>query len=398
MKVSVIGLGYVGLPLAKLCAEKYETWGIDVDKNKLNSIKDLENLTTDYKVIKNSDVACVCVPTPVDSGYIPNLTCIENASKSISENLRRNHLIIIESTINPGMTEGVIKPILEKSGLKAEIDFYLAHCPERINPGDTKWNIKNIPRVIGALSKIGLEKAVDFYSSILDAPITKMSSIKAAEAVKIVENSFRDVNIAFVNELAKSFDKFGIDTLEVINGASTKPFGFMPHYPGCGVGGHCIPVDPYYLIEEANKNGFDHSFLKLARKINNSMPAYTISLLIEELNKLGKSVKNSKIGILGLAYKAGVSDIRESPSLEVIRLLEKLEAKPFIYDPYVKDKSNVASVNEILKKVDCLMLLTDHPEFKNLDVSNLELIIDGRNFLDKNEILSKGIKYRGIGR
>ncbi len=415
-KVCVIGLGYVGLPLANLCSLKgYEAYGLDSNKDKIkllkknvSPIKGIKvnpnlNLTNNTLVINKCDIIIVCVPTPIDKNNLPDLRFIKSASEAISKNLKKNQLIIIETTISPGVTEEIIMPILEKSKLKAGNDFYLAHCPERINPGDKKWNVTNIPRVVGAISNKGIKKTVKFYKSIINAKITEMSSVKSAEAVKIIENAFRDINIAFVNELAKSFDILGIDTKEVINGASTKPFSFMPHYPGCGVGGHCIPVDPYYLIEKAKQVGFAHEFLSLAREINKSMPSYTIRLLEEKLKSIKKTIKNAKIGVLGLAYKKDIDDTRESPSLTIIKNLKALGAKVYYYDPYLKKKSNTPNLKKLLKKSDYLILATEHKEF--LDVNpllfkeyNIKIIIDGKNCLNKEKIKKLGIIYKGIGR
>jgi len=256
--VAIIGLGYVGLPLACLCAEKgYKVYGLGKDRKKINLInKSISPIadkktdewlrqvkieaTADYSVIKKSNIIVVCVPTPVDEQYNPDLKPVISATEGIRKNLRKGHLVIMESTVNPGVCEEVMLPILEKSGLKAGRDFDLAHCPERINPGDPKWNVRNIPRCVGALTKKGCERAVKFYKSILEAEVTPMKSLKEAEATKIIENAFRDINIAFVNELAKSFERLGIDLIDVIKGASTKPFAFMPHWPGVGVGGHCF--------------------------------------------------------------------------------------------------------------------------------------------------------------
>ena len=311
-RVAIIGLGYVGLPLTCLCVDKgIDIIGVDIDKEKLDMIKkgispiDDEYLKENINKIKNkirlthnieeavkdSIGIVVCVPTPVDKNNFPDLKHLKDSCDLISKSLTKNNFVIIESTIYPGTVEEVILPILKKSGLK-EDEIMLAHCPERIDPGNKKFNISNIPRVIGGINKKSLEKAAEFYKKILDAPITELSSVKAAEATKIMENTFRDVNIAFINEMAKSFEKAGIDILEVIKGASSKPFAFMPHYPGVGVGGHCIPVDPYYLIEKAKQIGFNHKFLSLAREINESMPKYTVELLETEIdvNEVMRSV------------------------------------------------------------------------------------------------------------
>ena len=283
--IAVIGLGYVGLPVACLCVEKgMDVYGADIDNKKLESIekgispiddpylnKEVQeikgkiNLTDNLKKAVNiSSVVIVCVPTPVDKDNFPDLTALKNACNEISKTLKKDDLVIIESTISPGTIEEFVLPILKKSNT----NFYLAHCPERIDPGNKKFTIKDLPRVVAGIDKRSTRKAAEFYREIIDAEITELSSVKAAEATKIMENTFRDINIAFVNEMAKSFDKAGIDTSEVIKGASTKPFGFMPHYPGAGVGGHCIAVDPYYIISRAKQLGFNHKFLTLAREIN----------------------------------------------------------------------------------------------------------------------------------
>lgn len=397
--VCIIGLGYVGLPLAELCLKKgYKVYGLEVDSSKIKRIKNnFPNIIlNDPKAIAKSDIAIICVPTPVDHNKKPDLSCVISASKEVAKGLHKGMLVVMESTVNPCVTEEDVQPILENTGLKAGADFDLAHCPERINPGDPKWHVGNIPRVIGATTKEGCRRAKAFYEGILDAPVKEMSSIKAAEAVKIVENSFRDVNIAFVNELAKSFTKFGIDITEVIEGAKTKPFSFLAHYPGCGVGGHCISVDPYYLIEKAMTLGFDHKLLKLAREINNSMPFHTVDLVVNALNEAGKSVKGSKIGILGLAYKGGIEDLRESPALEIVEELKKRNANLLIHEPYVPHLSN-ATAEEAINNTDIVVLLTSHPEFKDMDYSRAKIVIDGRNFLDKENI-AKQTKYIGIGR
>jgi nucleotide sugar dehydrogenase len=421
LKVAVVGLGYVGLPLAVLCAEKgHEVIALDLNEKKVETInkglspfKD-ENLqkemngvkliaSTDMSKLSNAEIILVCVPTPVDYLHNPDLAPVKSACESIRQYLKKGQLVIIESTINPGVCEEEVQPILEKSGLKAGVDFDLGHCPERINPGDPKWKTRNIPRVVGVSSPAGLNRAVNFYESILEATVTPMKSIKAAEATKIIENTFRDINIAYVNELAKSFDKLGIDLVEVIKGASTKPFAFMPHFPGCGIGGHCIPVDPYYLIERAKQSGFDHKFLILAREINNSMPKYTVNRLVKELNKLCLSVKGTKIGILGLAYKADIDDMRESPVIEMIKRIKELEGDMEIYDPFVPDKSTVKSLAELLEKSEVIVVATNHSEFVNMNPeelkkNNIKLVIDGRNCLDKEAIVNLGINYKGIGR
>lgn len=419
--VCVIGLGYVGLPLAVQSARKgYAVFGLDNDAEKIKKInsgrspikeefleKNLSKIkleaTSDASIIQKSDIVLVCVPTPVDEKYMPNLEPVEKAIESIVKNLKKGQLIVIESTINPGVCEEVVEPIFRRAGYVVGRDYFLAHCPERINPGDKKWNVTNIPRVVGSFDKKGLLLVLKFYRKIINAKITPMKSIREAEAVKIMENSFRDVNIAFVNELAKSFDKLGIDIMDVIKGASTKPFAFMPHWPSCGVGGHCIPVDPYYLIERAKKSGFDHEFLKIARKVNNSMPEYAVELLQDALQKSHLPLRETTVGILGISYKADVADLRESPVLKIMEKLKKNKIKFLAYDPHIPEMSAVKNIRELLKKSDALLLATNHWEFlkikpEEFQKNNIRIIIDGKNCLNKNKIEKCGIIYKGIGR
>lgn len=421
MKVGILGLGYVGLPLALRSLEKgFETFGFDLDENKLSKInagqspfleefvEERKNLLTklsassDMKNIKNLDIIIVCVPTPIDKAYYPDLKPLQGALQAIIDNLGKNQLIIVESTINPGVCEEILEPMFAKKGLNEGKDYFLAHCPERIDPGNKKWNVTNIPRVVGAMSKEGLDRAKKYYEAIIDGEIKPMGSIRAAEAVKVVENSFRDVNIAFVNELAQSFDQMEIDVKDVIDGAATKPFAFMAHYPSRGVGGHCIPVDPYYLIEEAKRKGFDHQFLSAARKINNFMPIYTVRLLQDILNNLEMPLKNTKVGVLGLSYKANIDDLRESPAFKIIKELKKMGAKVITFDPYIKEKSDVQSLEELLEKSETLILVTNHKEFLEKEdlfkKFKIKAIVDGVNCLDKEKIKKLGIEYHGIGR
>lgn len=420
--IVVVGLGYVGLPLALLAERKgYKVIGIDVNLEKVRALnrrlapfideeitKQLKNSSleanTDFHKIKDASIIVICVPTPVHDNHIPNLEPVENACKSIAQHLQSGQLVVLESTVNPGVCESIVLPILEKeSNLKCGKDFYLAHCPERINPGDKKWNVENIPRVVGSFDKIGLQKAVEFYISIISAEIKPMNSLKEVEAVKIVENTFRDINIAFVNELAMSFSRLDIDVVNVINGAATKPFAFMSHYPGAGVGGHCIPVDPYYLIDYAKKNGFNHEFLSLARRINNGMPKFAVELLVKGLNEVGIAVKGAKIALLGLAYKPEIDDCRESPSFNIIKHLEEYGAKVVSFDPFILDKSSVKTLNEAVEKADAVILATGHKVFKELKPNYLfkngvKVIVDGRNCLLKEKFIEAGIVYKGIGR
>lgn len=416
-KISILGMGYVGFPLACAVAknETYDVYCFDVDSSKIKAItnkespvedlqskKDIKEVkltaTTDFKLLENSDIFIIAVPTPVDKTKMPDLSYVKKASQTIANYLKKDakQLVILESTVNPGVCEEKILPILEKDGLKATIDFDLIHSPERIDPGNEKYNVYNIARNVGGTSKEGTKKAADFYRSFINANINEMSSPKAVESTKIVENTFRDINIAYVNELAKSFDKLGIDIVEVIEGASNKPFAFMAHYPSCGVGGHCIPVDPYYLIEKAKNTGFDHKLLRNARAVNSSMPQYTVEKLILKLNELKLPVKGTKIGLLGLSYKANTSDIRESPALIMKEELEKLGADLMICEPHIKGYD---SLNDVIETCEAIILTANHKQFlKITDWKNVKLIVDGKNCLDKQSIENQKILYTGIGR
>ncbi len=420
--VSVIGLGYVGLPLAVRAKERgYEVIGFDLDKEKISLLKKgqrvfkdsflEENLlkypfkaTSDPKDIASADIHIICVPTPVDHLHHPDLGPVIGASETVAAHTKKGALVILESTVNPYVSEEVVKPIFEKHGFKVGKDIFISHCPERINPGDVKWNVTNIPRVVGSFEKKGLDMSLQFYRSIVDAEIRPMKHIREAEAVKILENSFRNINIAFVNEIARSFDKMDIDVKDVIEGAGTKPFAFMKHYPSCGVGGHCIPVDPHYLVERAKESGFNHRFLKLAIETNDDMPAYTVERMQDALNEVVLPMKDTVIGLLGLAYKANVDDLRESPALEIIDILKEHHCKVEVFDPHVEKLSTVKSLETLLKKADALLVATDHREFKEaltpalLKKHGIKVIVDGKNCLDKDAFLKAGIIYKGIGR
>lgn len=421
-KVSVIGLGYVGLPLMCAIARsgKYKVIGFDIWDQRVKDVnnrkcpindevceKDLKEVeftaSSDPEVLKNSDYFIICVPTPIYSDYNPNYEPLIGASQIVGRYIKKNSQVIVESTINPGTCEEVVMPVLEKeSGLNCGVDFALAHCPERINPGDPKWNVYNIPRNVGSIPEEKAAEFAEFYKSFLKSDVNAVSNIKVAESTKIIENTFRDLNIAFVNELAQSFDKMGIDLHETIKAASNKPFAFMAHYPGCGVGGHCIAVDPYYLIKKAEMSGFNHRFLKEARSINNFMPRYSVNRLIEALNEVGKPLKGSKIALLGMSYKPNVGDTRESPSYEILEILEGYGADVTVIDPYVKEFN--IDIDEALSHSEAIFVATGHKEFLDrlspqyLKEKNIKVVVDGRNVLDKNAIAEKGIVYKGIGR
>lgn len=420
--VAVVGLGYVGLPLAVRAREKgYIVIGFDTDAKKNALINDgkspiedqyLERqlpqfhfeATADPRAITSADIVLVCVPTPVDDLHNPDLGPVVNAMTTVAKHLKPGALVVLESTVNPGVSEETVAPIFEQAGHTLGSDVFLAHCPERINPGDEKWNVTNIPRVVGAFEETGLTRALQFYRSIVDGEIRPMKSIREAEAVKVVENSFRDINIAFVNELALSFDKLDIDVKDVIEGAATKPFSFLAHFPSCGVGGHCIPVDPYYLIERAKRAGFDHKFLKRAREINNYMPIYTVELLQDALNVVKLPMNGTRVGVLGLSYKSNIDDVRESPSFKIIEALKEHRAIVETFDPHVLGMSSKKTLNDLLASCDALVLATNHREFLTMLTPelliqyNIQVIIDGKNALDKDAFRSAGIVYKGIGR
>ena len=418
-KIAVIGLGYVGLPLALAMdeANQYSIVGLDRSKESIEALKkgvclfDSEinsklgstniTFTTDSSSIKNSDIFVVCVPTPVKNDYEPDLTPLTSALRTVAENMAQGSIVIIESTINPGVCEEVAIPLLEQiSGFELGADFEMAHCPERINPGDTKWNVYNIPRNVGASSPKATRIVADFYRSFLQAQINEVSCLKIAEATKIIENTFRDINIAYVNELAKSFDLLGIDLVETMDAAANKPFAFMPHYPGCGVGGHCIPVDPYYLIARAESAGFQHKFLKMAREVNKSMPKYTVAKIVKALNDAELPVKGTKVLLYGLSYKANVGDLRESPALIIKQELEKWGADIICYDPHLPQSSDIESLQQGLASVDAMIIATNHQEivdYKFSGTNNLKIIVDGRNCLRDTQI-PEHVKYYGIGR
>lgn len=420
--VAVIGLGYVGLPLAILAASKgLKTTGLDIDQTKIDDLNSQKSyiddvsdesvagsgvtFSSDFNHVNNADAVIICVPTPVTIDKQPDLGPVKKALTSVAPHLKDGALLVIESTINPGVCDDIVIPLIEElTDKKVGVDIHLAHCPERINPGDPNWSVSNINRVVGANSQKGLDSAVSLYTQLIDAEIKPMGSLKEAEAVKIVENSFRDINIAFVNELAMSFHKLGINLENVIDGAATKPFSFMPHYPGAGVGGHCIPVDPYYLIEYAHSYGFEHNFLRLARNINEGMPEFTVDLLVEALNELELPLKGTKVTLLGLSYKANVGDGRESPAFAIKNLLEAAGATLSTYDPYILEDSTKSSLNEALDGAEAILLATGHDEFKSLGAETfknhgVKVVIDGRNVFKnkKDDFDDQGIIYKGIG-
>lgn len=421
-KVAVVGLGYAGLPTLVAIAKtnRYDVVGFDIDQRKIDliarhtsPIEDSDvneylmqhtlTVSTKSAILKDTDVFIICVPTPVHEDHTPDYSYIIASVKTIAPFIRPGGHIVLESTVNPGTSREIIIPVLkEHSQLQLGRDYNLAHCPERINPGDTGWNMYNINRNIGSYTRKANKQIANFYRSfIIGAKVNEVSSLEVAEASKIVENTFRDINIAFVNELAQSFDKMGIDLYETITAASTKPIAFIPHWPGCGVGGHCIAVDPYYLISKAETIGFEHRLLKVARQVNNSMPHYTVNKLVNGLNKIGFPIKGTKIALLGLSYKPNLWDTRESPALVMKKRLEELGARLSVYDPFVNGK--YTNLREAIRNVAAIVLATAHQEFIDqlptaLKKTKVKVLVDGRNCLPKSAIQKLGITYIGIGR
>ena len=413
--VGVVGLGYVGLPLVKAFLKKgFAVTGFDIDPRKVNLlnqgktyIKHISTTelrqhlsakrfaaTTDFARLADVDAILICVPTPLDNHRNPDLSFVLNTTETIAKHLRKGQLVVLESTTYPGTTDEVMLPILERSGLKAGRDFFLAFSPERENPGDPVYTAENTPKVVGGITKDCLALADTLYSQVA-ARTVPMSSTRAAESTKLMENIFRCVNIALVNELKMIFDRMGIDVWEVIKAASTKPFGFMPFYPGPGLGGHCIPIDPFYLTWKAREVDYSTKFIELAGEINTSMPYYVIDKTLEALAEKGKSIKGSKILVLGIAYKKDIDDQRESPSLKIISILQKKGAKVEYNDPYVSKSSglrgypgmslkSVPLTAKRLQQADAVIIATDHSSYDyNWIVKNAKLVVDSRNAVKK---------------
>lgn len=407
-KVGIIGLGYVGLPLLIEFAKKgVSVTGFDVDKTKCENLnggksyikhissdlikKYQSNIsaTADFNELSAVDAVLICVPTPLNKYREPDISYVVSSTEVIADNLREGQLVILESTTYPGTTDEVMLPILEKGGLKAGVDFHLAYSPEREDPNNKDFTTSTIPKVIGGLTPKCLEAALSLYGLIIDETVA-VSSTRVAESSKLLENIYRSVNIALVNELKVLFDRMDIDVWEVINASKTKPFGFQAFYPGPGLGGHCIPIDPFYLTWKAREYDFNTKFIELAGEINTSMPYYVIEKVFEALNRHNKSIKGSNILVLGLSYKKDIDDPRESPSFKLIELLESQGAEVSYHDPYIekspamrhynvkKDSTDLTVQN--LKAFDCVLLSTDHSNFDYQFVyDNSNLIVDTRN-------------------
>ena len=421
--IGVIGLGYVGLPLAVEKAKTgFDVIGFDIQEKKVQMVneghnyigdvvnEDLERIvkegklraTTDFDELKNCDVAAICVPTPLNKYKQPDLTYVVNSTKEVAKRLHKDMLVVLESTTYPGTTEEVMKPILEETGLKCGIDFYLAFSPERVDPGNLRYKTKNTPKVVGGVGKESTEVARLLYESVLEAEVFVVSSPKEAEMTKILENTFRIVNIALANEMAIIADKMGISIWEVINAASTKPFGFMPFYPGPGVGGHCIPIDPFYLTHIARKYDYHTRLIELAGEINDSMPEYVLDRVMKLLNEKRKCLNGSNIVLLGVAYKGDIDDLRESPSLKILELLEKHDACVHVVDPYVncfawkgKKRQTDPLTKKLLENADLVLISTDHKNKVDYEMvfKHAQLIFDTRNIMRKLGYSATKIKH-----
>lgn len=398
--VAVIGLGYVGLPLAiQATSSNLKVYGYDIDENKISnynlgnstiediSDKELEAslekglfLSSDPKYLSESETIVISVPTPL-TDYQPDLSYVKAAAETIAKNITKNQIIILESTTYPGTTVEVLIPVIEEiSNLKAGVDFFVGYSPERIDPGNDTWNFKNTPKVISGINDESLSKIENFYEQIIDS-VVRVSGTKEAEMVKLLENTYRHVNIALINELAILCNMLEIDIWEVVNAAKTKPFGFESFRPGPGVGGHCIPVDPNYLSFKTRQIGKPVRFVELAQEINNSMPSYVVSRLLEKMNLLEKPFKNSNILILGVAYKKDIGDVRESPAIGIIENLFERGVNVKYYDPFVDsilvNKKYVEKEDSFdnIDKYDLVLVHTAHTDFENFDFSKVSVPI-----------------------
>ena len=411
-RVGVVGLGYVGLPLlVEFARAGYEAVGFDLDSRKVSAIGDRRSYipdvpssdvaelsasgrlraTTDFAELAALDSVNICVPTPLRKTKDPDMSYVVAAVETIATHLHPGLLVILESTTYPGTTEELVQPILERSGLIAGRDFFLAFSPERVDPGNPHFNTRNVPKVVGGVSPTCAALAACLYRSAIES-VVPVSSPRVAEMVKLLENTFRAVNIGLVNEIALMCDTLGIDVWEVVSAAATKPFGFMPFYPGPGLGGHCIPIDPFYLSWKAKQSGFEARFIELAGHVNGSMPHAVVQKITEALNTRRKAINGSRILVAGVAYKRDIDDMRESPALDVINVLQQRGAIVSYIDPYVPSldaghwhggtqMNSVAQLDAAaLREYDCVAILTDHTAFDySMIVRNSDLVVDTRN-------------------
>lgn len=434
-RVCIVGLGYVGVPLAVASAQAgFRVTGVDVDKQKVSLINKgvcyVEDAYSERylpELVKagiigatasldegasSCDVIIVCVPTPLNRQNEPDLSFLKSVARGLSKISGGFKLVIVESTSFPGTTTDIFRPLLEREGKEAGKDFALVYSPERIDYGNSNFGVKNIPKVVGGIDETSTTLGSEFYKTILDASVVSVGSPSVAEATKMLENIFRYVNIALVNELAVLHETLDVDFVEAINAAATKPFGFMAHYPGPGVGGHCIPKDPFYLVYKAKKAGFTLRLVSASKAVNKMMPIHTIDRLTNALKKNKRSLANSTIVVWGLAYKGEVKDTRRSPSLELLKLLSHSKANIRVFDPYVPQvtmggKSYDSSVSEVesVRDADALVIVTAHNAFRNSDLSKLRgvmhdkpILYDTRNIRTREECEKAGFTYLATGR
>jgi UDP-N-acetyl-D-glucosamine dehydrogenase len=405
--IAVVGMGYVGLPMAlEFTKAGFETVGLDVDSERCRALTEgrsyiadvsdeelrdavaggLFKVSADSKRLADADVILICVPTPLRKSKDPDLTAILGAGEAVANCLRPGQLVILESTTYPGTTEEILLPMLEQSGLTVGEDFFLAFSPERVDPGNARFGVKEITKLVGGVTPACTDLSVELYNSVV-TKVVPVSNSRVAEAAKLLENTFRSVNIAMANEMALICRHLGVDVWSVIDAAATKPFGFMAHYPGPGIGGHCIPLDPHYLSWKARLSGYEPRFIALASEINGSMPHYVIDLISEALNDYSKPVRGSRVLVLGAAYKPDVSDYRESPSLEIMEMLISRGAQLSYSDPFVPSialgdhlLASQELTPEMLRGYDCVVVVTNHTSFDySMIVRESPLIVDTRN-------------------
>src|SRR6187401_837999 len=405
-RTGVVGLGYVGLPLAvELAKAGFHATGIDLDARKVDSVnqgrsyipdvptadvqalhaKGLLDATTDFAIVKELDTINICVPTPLRKTKDPDMSYIVSAVEGIAKYLHPGMLIVLESTTYPGTTDEVVQPMLEAGGLKAGVDFFLAFSPERVDPGNPTFQTHNVPKVVGGFSPACSQLAAELYGTAIQT-IVPVSSTRVAEMVKLLENTFRAVNIGLVNELALMCDRMNINVWEVVDAAKTKPFGFMPFYPGPGLGGHCIPIDPFYLSWKARQTGFECRFIELAGQVNGSMPEFVVQRIADALNSVKKPVNGSRVHLFGIAYKRDVNDMRESPALDILELLSQRGADVSYTDPFVPTMTHAGRTLEsvpferaIATAYDCAVVATDHSTFDYSRIASMPLVVDTRN-------------------
>jgi len=433
--VCVIGLGYVGVPLAVASAQAgFNVLGVDVDQSRVEKINRgvcyvedryseglLPGLVGSGKIkayaklseaVPRSDIVIVCVPTPLKKGGDPDLSFLRLVARGLAGELTDYKMIVVESTSYPGTTEEVFRPLVERGGKRAGTDFALVYSPERIDYGNASFGVRSIPKIVGGVDGESTRLGTAFYTSILEAQVVAVSGPSVAEATKMLENVFRYVNIALVNELAVLHETLGVDFIEAIDAAATKPFGFMPHYPGPGVGGHCIPKDPFYLVYKAKKAGFPLRMVSAAEVLNNGMPKHTVERLLKTLRKLKKNPRKVKVALWGLSYKGGVKDTRRSPSVDLLKILQRFGIKVVAYEPFVESIKvgsvqypSASSILDSVKGADAVLIVTNHADFRQVNLSDVKaqmnpdpILFDTRNLRTRKESEEAGFVYLATGR